>query len=395
MSQFSNHRIQIASAVLLIAYSIVLPIRSTASLQAGLLISGFILAAWLRYRNAAHLAREALWVLKPLLLFSLWIFLICIFWKNPTGLAQDANIHQPWYSLNLWRRDIAQPMLALLAGFWVFRENDWKRRLFIVQGIFILVLGVKAYLQFHYGELVNGSWQVGTLFVRGFSRDNNWFGFVLLLLTPAAFWLVLDRPNGSRSLWRWAILLILFYIIFLNKRRGTWIAVYLELIFISAWLGRKILVMYLIASLSLLAIAHHVRPEWFHREYDRTEISRLEIIVNAKDLILQHPWVGVGFGKDTVIKNYWMHIYQHTHNAFANIALAIGLPGLCFWIFCLAAYARRFWKARTCGWAEKLGFALLLAFCVRNFTDDIWTASNAELFWFTLGVLMPSKESTL
>lgn len=391
--------------VLLVGYALALPFRGTASLQAALLLLAFASLILGRCQKLDLQWAEARWVLGPLLIFSIWLVLICggwreppliVYWNDAAGrLSAPVNweMRQPWFSLNQWRRDVGQPMLALLCGFWAFRNVTAKRLLFGAQGLLIVVLTAQCLYQFHVGE-----WMIsegvsrlfkGTLQVRGFSHDNIFFSYVLLLLTPGALWLVLERKPGWRGWVSIGILLLLFYLIFLNKRRGAWLAVWVELLLLAGWMGRRRLAVFLLGSLLLGLAAYGLRPQWFQRDYDTTAKGRVEIARNLPELLVEHPWVGVGFGKDTVVKNYWQRIYQHAHNTFVNLALGVGFPGLLIWLAALGAYGWRFWRACDGGWGPRIGLALLGAFCVRNLTDDVWIASNAELFWFLIGVFMP------
>ncbi|MBI4027446.1 MAG: O-antigen ligase family protein [Verrucomicrobia bacterium] len=395
--------------VLLMGYAVALPVRGTAALQAALLLIAFMLLVWERRNALADAWEEARWALGPLLVFSIWMVLICGFWREPPfcldwfAPARPANlaamdIQQPWFSLDQWRRDIGQPMIALLCGFWAFRETRWKRWLFAVLIILLAALAVKCLCQFFLGERDDGrgggstvAWLRGTLAVRGFSRDNIFLSYVLFLLTPAMLWLALERRTGWRGWARAGFLLGLFGLIFLNKRRGTWTALYAELFLITLWMGRRVWLAYLLGTVLVAMAAYQVRPEWFNREYDTEKKGRLEILRDAIPLLQQHPYVGVGFGKDTVVKNYWHKIYQHAHNTFVNITLETGWAGLALWLSALAVYAKRFWKARAEGWGARIGLAFLIGFCVRNLTDDIWLSSNAELFWFLIGVFLPQR----
>ena len=72
--------------------------------------------------------------------------------------------------------------------------------------------------------------------------------------------------------------------------------------------------------------------------------------------------------------------------------LALGFPGFFFWIGALAVYGKRYWKSFAHGWGARIGFAFLVGFCVRNLTDDVWISSNAESFWFLIGVFLPIRE---
>lgn len=398
-----NSKLLWAARLLLMGYAVVLPIMGTAALQATLLLTAFTALLWERRRELAVSWAEARWVSGPLLIFSLWIFVICGFWREPPLRWWDEaswDMQQPWFSLNLWRRDIGQPMLALLCGYWAFRDAVSRHWLFTVQIILLAVLLAFAVKQFYIGEeIVSGPrapdvnyWVKGTLFVRGLSRDNIFFSYVLLLLTPAVFWLAALRRSGWQGWLYLVALLLLLYLIFLNKSRGTWMALYIETALISAWMGRRVLIFFILGTTLMGVTAYKARPHWFQREYDASSTSRIEIYKKIPLLLLKQPFTGVGFGKDTVVKNYWHMIYQHAHNAFINMVLGVGFPGFALWLGALAVYGRRFWRTRMQGWSVRIGLALLVGFCVRNFVDDIWLSSNAELFWFLIGVLMPAWE---
>ncbi len=381
--------------VLLIGYAVVLPIRGTAALQSTLLLSGFmglIVAEHGQWNRIWPYWRDSA---RPLILFSLWILMTCFFWKPPEYHEWDPaslSVKQPMFSLNLWRRDILQPMVALVCAAWGFRHMDWRRGLFLSQGVLLMALLMMALSQYFVGEFHGDILNFGTLQVRGLSRDNIFFSYVLFLLTPAAVWLVLNPKPGWANWFSWLMLLVLFFLIFLNKRRGTWMAVYVELLFIAWWLGRKYFVTFFLGSLIFLGSAVALRPQWFQRDYDTQQTGRIEIMKDVFPLIERHPWLGVGFGKDTVVKHYWHEIYQHAHNNFANVAIELGIPGLVLWLGVLGAYALRFWRNRDSGWGARLGFAFVIGFCVRNLTDDVWISSNAELFWLTTGVLLSEIE---
>lgn len=380
---------------MLAAYSVVLPFRGTASLQATLLLLAFACLLAERRAAPARAWAEARWALAPLLLFSCWVFAVCPAWREPPLRAWDPGsweVRQPWFSLDLWRRDLAQPMVALLCGWWAFRGARARAALFLVQALLLFVLFAKGVHQYFAGEVVDGLPHRGTLQVRGFSRDNIFFSYVLLLLSPGAIWLAW-RGRGRR--FSWLPLLVLLALVFLNKRRGTWAALYVEFAVLAAWAGRRRFATFLLASLAAVAIAAVARPQWFVREYDLKPVPNLEgrsrILQRCPPLLAERPWAGVGFGKETVVKHYWHRIHQHAHNTFLNVALELGWPGLAFWIAALGAYGLRLWRAGARDPGARLGFALLLAFCARNLSDDVWIASNAELFWFHVGVFLPPR----
>jgi hypothetical protein len=388
--------------LLLIAYALVLTIRGTASLQAILVISAFVLLLWEKRQFLQRAWVDAKWVLGPLMIFSMWIFCLAPFWKEPPLKHWDPSsweVSQPWFSLDLWRRDFAQPMLGMICGYWAFRPIAVKWKLWNVQSLFVIILLGMCLSQYYRGEMVINDLSPstppvlhkGTLQVRGFSHDNIFFSYVLVLISPALFAFLFRDGIKWGHMGRWLMMGIFLYLVFLNKRRGTWVAIFAVFVLLLLWQNRKGLIYLFIGALILGAIAYHQRPHWFVRSYDTIQIGRVEMIHKIPTLLKEHPWVGVGYGKESVIKNYWWRIQEHSHNSFANLALEVGFPGLFLWLGVLGFYGRRFWLRRggTHGWISQLGICFLIVFSIRNFTDDIWLSSNAELFWFTMGVLMP------
>lgn len=382
---------------LLIGYALALPFRGTAGLQSTFLLTAFVLLAVAARGGWGTAWAEARWALGPLLLFSLWVFGACGFWREPALKFWDPStwdMQQPWFSLDQWRRDLAQPMLAMLCGHLAFRDVRWRRWFFLFQAALVALLFAKGLGQFFLGEMWGDPRILhrGTLQVRGFSRDNIFFSYVLLLLTPGALWLALEERRRRAGWVGAAALLLLLALIFLNKRRGTWMAVSAEALVLSLWLGRRRFAVLALAGVVALLLAWCFRPHWFVRGYDASNSGRVRIVADVGPLLREQPVVGVGFGKDTVVKNYWHRIYQHAHNTFLNVALETGLPGLALWVGALGAYGFRFAReGLRGGWGPRIGLAFLVAFCVRNLVDDVWVSSNAELFWFQLGVLLPSR----
>lgn len=385
------------AGVLLAVYAVALTIKGTATLQAALLLTAAALLVAERWKKYDFARREALQVAWPLLVFSCWVLLTCPLWRD----LPKESVSQPGFGLNQWRRDILQPMLALLCGYWAFRHEASKRALYRVLAVWVGVLTAVAVHQYFIGRevvvMVEGycvvDWYKGTLHMNGFSRDNIFFSYVLYLLTPGLAWLMLRGRTRKDRMLAIVALVLLGLLILMGKRRGTWLAVGFEIFLILLWTNRRWFFAFIVIILLLGAGAYHVRPLWFKRDYDtKSKEGRVQIMSKVPELVLEHPWVGVGFGKDTVVKNYWSRIYQHAHNTFANMALSSGLPGAALWIAALAVYAQRFRRSTRSDsdWTARIGLAFLLGFCLRNFVDDVWISSVAELFWLQMGVFLPS-----
>jgi len=115
---------------------------------------------------------------------------------------------------------------------------------------------------------------------------------------------------------------------------------------------------------------------------------------------LEHPWIGVGFGKD-VPRSYHQprhtedkilqHLYfgVHAHNLFLNTVLQTGVLGLGLLLWLLGSLASSFGRAyHRQPELASVGLALVLAMILKNSTDDFMRDSMAMYFWALAGWML-------
>ncbi len=122
---------------------------------------------------------------------------------------------------------------------------------------------------------------------------------------------------------------------------------------------------------------------------------------------LQNPWMGVGYGK-------WLphHAYganasaaqrmldpnfaSHAHNALFNRWLQLGWFGALVWLWLYGALTWRLWRqsANTgpAGYAAVTGLGVVLAFMVKNLTDDFTDGGTMAAFSLVTGALLAWSE---
>jgi O-antigen ligase len=119
---------------------------------------------------------------------------------------------------------------------------------------------------------------------------------------------------------------------------------------------------------------------------------RLELWPMVIELVIQHPWTGIGLG---ALVPYLedRHNAQHAHNLALQVALDLGMPGLvCFLAVSAMALRNAFRALRELRGTSHQAIAAaiigaLLAFFVATLADIIPLGSKAGVFfWILLGM---------
>ncbi len=149
----------------------------------------------------------------------------------------------------------------------------------------------------------------------------------------------------------WGMLLVLFlFVLVLTQTRSTLLGA-LGGLFLLLWVFR---VRWLVSGVVLLLVVFLALPSGFKERFyssfdpsDTTTRIRIELFLTGKNIIVAHPWTGLG--PNMVSRHYddyngtdefpsW--IYQHLHNNFLQIAAEMGVITLLIWV---ALWVRLFW----------------------------------------------------
>lgn len=110
------------------------------------------------------------------------------------------------------------------------------------------------------------------------------------------------------------------------------------------------------------------------------------------------PWLGAGYGKETVRRTLAPDLdpaaaakideagLSHPHNLLMSIWIQLGVVGVAVFLSLLATLMLHAWRARSQDAAVALGM-LLAAMFVKNMTDDFYDAALPSLFWAYAGML--------
>jgi O-antigen ligase len=141
----------------------------------------------------------------------------------------------------------------------------------------------------------------------------------------------------------WILLwLVMSLALVLTQTRNSWLGTLVGL-FLLLWVYRK---KWMVPGLILVVVVFLVSPEALKQRlysgFDPTDTTtqiRLELLRTGRNIIVDHPWTGLGPRMvPRLYQNYnesdefpaW--IYQHLHNNFVQIAAEMGLITLSFWM---------------------------------------------------------------
>lgn len=184
-------------------------------------------------------------------------------------------------------------------------------------------------------------------------------GYLLYRLTPEPTEAV-EAPSETVSLkpvsrvlpfWVGTLLwLIMSFALVLTQTRNSWLGT-LAGLFLLLWVyGKKWMVPGMILVVVLFLISPEALQQRLYSGFDPNDTTtqvRLELLRTGRNIIADHPWIGLGPRMvPRLYQNYnesdefpgW--IYQHLHNNFMQIAAEMGLITLALW---MALWIRLLW----------------------------------------------------
>lgn len=238
-----------------------------------------------------------------------------------------------------------------------------------------------------------------------------YFATYLVLVWP----LVLLAPWLYRERWlRWlaaGLVPLTVAAAYVTQTRGAWLALCVETAlllvvmsrrrWLAAGVGVALCAAVVAAVLWLPQLSHGEKWSQLWRSPSRVQGSAGDLVQvwsHAWREIKRHPFVGIGYGRETFTDAYpefrrsHQPLLWHTHNVFVENALHLGVQGLVALLVLLAVLAVKLWPRSPPrpGRVEELiaavGVATLVGFCVRNLTDSLFVDSPALLFWMIMGL---------
>lgn len=310
------------------------------------------------------------------------------------------------YSLSEWRSDVLSG-LATMAIFYVAtvaHPQGFER----LAEVALCAFAFWTALAIGYALSATG-WDT-----RPFHRGDGAFATYLVTVAPLLLLLAWPAPvglkSGARSTAAALLLLVLLVATTrLSESRIAWVA--LAAIVAIAVIGapsalraRKLVgaVVLLGAFALLFADAAHDRATHVYG-HDASVAATLEadprlaIWQHTAARIRERPWLGHGYGLHILGSELGADTgdasIRHPHNLFLGQWLQTGAIGAALFIAMLALVARRFLRyVRSDDVAlarlGSLGLAVLVAYAVRNLTDDFFLRANGKLLFATTAMLL-------
>lgn len=245
-------------------------------------------------------------------------------------------------------------------------------------------------------------------------------GALVTLLSCALGWLAFGWQALRRSE-RWlavASVLAMATVLVLSKSRGgmTGLSAALLVLVVLRWRrGWLILPLTTLASGLItwqVGLSRVINTLTRTRSIGGIE-GRLEIWSRALYIIQDFPFTGVGMGTFEQTVNNWFPFFTisaethipHAHNLFLQIAVDLGLPGLCAWLAILLLVIAASWRIYQHGQVitnnllTGLGVGLVcsqIALVVHGLTDAVtWGTRPAIAVWAIWGLSMATHNAIL
>ncbi|MDP3296466.1 MAG: O-antigen ligase family protein [Thermodesulfovibrionia bacterium] len=381
----------------LIILIFILPFAHTASIRAFCIIFATVL--WI-----GEMAIERRLLLKrtpldfPNLAFFLWATLSSI-------TAVD-----PEYSLSQIKGEVGTYLLIFYVTLNNITTEEQVKRLIKSLSLGLLIMSSYGIYQFiiFKGTLVSSSVRISSL-----TSDYNYLATYLIIAVP----LVLLQSFVTKGWLKLCIYLISFlgiFTVYITYTRAAWLALFIQIVLCGLLMRNKkitslaILIGFIVTTMIFWGIKDPfihkttlISPAGEITKVD-TAFSRLAIWKEGIQQIKKYPLTGIGYGRESFKKAFHDNPFLkkergqlwHTHNAFMETALEIGIPGMLFLILQLLLliniFLRAFLKAKQ-PFSKFLFMGLLLVifgFFTRNQFDHLYVDDPVMMFWLLMGMGM-------
>ena len=387
---------------LLLVFIFSLPFKGLLFVErSGFIILLVLLGLWCVVRRDHFFSRTPIDL--PLAAFVLWVGLTIPFATYPL------------YSLQEFGKLLKQPLIFYVVLFF-FRDRLHRTQLVwsLVGGLFLVsVHGIIGF-----DETMRGG--------GSFLTAEVWLTTYLIMLIPLGFALAWYEGQGWKKNAYILVTLLATACLFLTESRAGLMAFLAEL-WACAWLLRKRALLIAAGSVTLAAIAgivllsvimvtpggaDAIRNSPIRLKTETTSfVHRIDIGMFTLARIVEHPFLGIGYGKETYKKLFGVvpekdlplghapvRIYG-THNILLEMALHVGLPGLALFLWLVVSLWRTliegFHRATDAhGLAFLLGASVgFLGLVVRLQFDQTLVGTLAVQFWILIAIAMAAFES--
>ncbi len=387
---------------LLLVYIFSLPFKGLLIVERnGFLILLFLLGVWC-VTNRDHFFRRTP-IDLPLAAFVLWV-----------GLTIPFATY-PFYSLQEFGKLLKQPLIFYVVLFF-FQDRTHRAQLIwpLVGGLFL----VSVYGIIGFNETMRGG--------GSFLSAEVWLTTYLVMLIPLSFALAWYEDQGWRKNGYILLVILATGCLFLTESRAGLLTFLAEL-WVCAWLLKRRALLVTAGAFTVMAVAGVVLLVMAMTASNRADtlsaspiplktatssfVHRIDIGLFTMERIAEHPFLGIGYGKETYKKLFGVvpennlppghapvRIYG-THNILLEMALHVGIPGLALFLWLMAvlggALIEGFRRATD---PQARAFLLgagvgLIGLGVRLQFDQTLVGTLAVQFWVLTALALASGDS--
>jgi len=372
----------------------ILPFTHTVAIRLSFLLISFILLIWIYQLGAVRQ-----FITKKF--FLVWLLFPLLILPFATDIA---------YSLN----EIKVEMGYSLMAFMIFFSLAYQKIFFVKSAVIAMSSSLIIVSLWGLLNSYNNQWLWDETAQHNGSAS--YISYTLILMPLLVFAQCLFRQQRGVLI---GILLLVLLTSFLSGQRIFILALLIELLVFAIWTKQYLKIntqkLVLLASIFILLSGVLALGSLLNRFDGSLDIAlhyqqhdpRLQLFSIPIDLIKNSPFLGYGFGRETmlhvlggevalekILENYPDgYQYGHAHNIVLNYAIEIGLLGLIIFAALFAYLVRYYYQCakhskQIIAVAGATGLAILLGFLVRNQTNDMFYRDISLFFWSTQGLLL-------
>lgn len=388
-------RVCLLSLAAVVCFGPITAVRETLILAAAVLMAGHVFLA----RPPAVRSTALFW---PLVIYA------------ATGAVSLFSAVDPAYSLSELRGEILKGALIYYTAVHFLERPQHLKQIWLALMVGTALMTISGALLPLCGltTIPGGLDRAGSL-----ADGYQYFATYLVIIWPFVLLAPLAFCGQRRlKLALSALIPLSAFCVYLTQSRAAWLALAVQAGLVMLMLSRRRL---MALGLSLFLCAGVIgavlsMPAFNHGEDWDLLLQRPEQVGGtAGDLIslwrhagheiAKHPFQGIGLGRDSFMKAYpdfrEQHhpLLWHAHNLFVEHALHLGLQGLAALLLILAVLLVKLWPRAKPEIGDASGLfraatvVMILGFCLRNLTDNLFVDDPALLFWLLCGLGMGSR----
>lgn len=316
-------------------------------------------------------------------------------------------------SLGEFRSEVLKGLLIYYLGaHFIVRAEHVKQ----VWGALLVSAAIMGLAGIYYFYAAGGS--LVNYLVRAGSLHNGYGGLGTYLASVWPFVLLAPRAFAGSRLrpWLWALAGLTAFLGFITYNRACWAAMLIgaALCFLMQSRRRLRAALIIFAACAVLAGGLLLMPGATHGErWQKMFKDPASMGGTAGDLyalwshswreIKKDPFRGIGVGRESFTKAYpeFIATHQallwHSHNMFVGLALQMGVQGLAAMLLVMIMLWAFLWPQAPPAAGDLAGLFCgaaavgVVAFAVRNLTDNFFADDSALTFWFLAGLAMAAR----